>query len=286
MLTVTDPAWFFSSLAQVTGAIVGFAGGFLILRLQGYITDWERLLARLETGQTQWLLTTDRYHTIERGDVWDHQLSIEKNQRWAELMRAQRELDDARMPAELVVAGILLIGLVAVGIVWPLLALGAPTNGAQISYLSPWGLLILAVGGVMFWRANSALSRLRSFKLRGDAAAQLEDEKLQEEGWIGLDMDKLAESDPAMKKLLDVWPRVRDWVDPYEAAHEVLSTLEKRLGHESPLPEVGLTKPTMRRLLKRRRAAESLSDGDREAFKTRIWDLLVAYTRWALGRGD
>jgi hypothetical protein len=38
-MSVADPSWFYSSLSQVTAAIVGFLGGFLILRLLGHISD-------------------------------------------------------------------------------------------------------------------------------------------------------------------------------------------------------------------------------------------------------
>jgi hypothetical protein len=37
---IADPGWFYSSLAQVTAAIVGFLGGFVILRLLDFTKEW------------------------------------------------------------------------------------------------------------------------------------------------------------------------------------------------------------------------------------------------------
>jgi hypothetical protein len=39
---IADPGWFSSSLAQVTAAIVGFLGGFVILRLLDFHEGVER----------------------------------------------------------------------------------------------------------------------------------------------------------------------------------------------------------------------------------------------------
>jgi hypothetical protein len=52
--TVMDPAWFFSSLAQATAALVGFVGGFSFYRLHGYIAEWTAAARELGTQQRRW----------------------------------------------------------------------------------------------------------------------------------------------------------------------------------------------------------------------------------------
>lgn len=47
---MADPSWFYSSLSQVTAAIVGFVGGFLILRLQQLMRDWRSLEIELRSA--------------------------------------------------------------------------------------------------------------------------------------------------------------------------------------------------------------------------------------------
>ena len=42
-----QPQWFYSSLARVTAAIVGFVGGFLLVRLLEVMRDWSGLVDRL-----------------------------------------------------------------------------------------------------------------------------------------------------------------------------------------------------------------------------------------------
>jgi hypothetical protein len=102
--TAADPSWFYSSLSQVTAAVVGFVGGFLVLLLQQQISAWRELLVQLETGQTRWWLTSDTFH--QKGqEEWIPQLHVERQQRWAELTHALAEKERARMPLELVVGG-------------------------------------------------------------------------------------------------------------------------------------------------------------------------------------
>lgn len=277
-----DSSWFYSSFSQVTGAIVGFVGGFLILRLQTYITDWGQLLARLESGQTQWALTSDRFHTVEGGEEWHPELSVEKNQHWADLMRALRERDRARMPTELLAGGLLLLVLLVVGVLWPLMALDAPSDRRKIEFLLPWTLLILAFVGVMYWRARATLAELREFKLRGWALAQFEEQERQEEAWFDRDLDKLASTDPVMRDLLDAWPGVRHSDQPFEAAARMVAILQKRFGHGPPFPEVGLTRRRARMLRRRRQ----ISPEERDDLSSAAWQMVVGYFRSVTDGGD
>jgi hypothetical protein len=51
---VTDPSWFYSSIAQSTAALVGFVGGFYIFRLQTYLSEWAAATRSLEALQQRW----------------------------------------------------------------------------------------------------------------------------------------------------------------------------------------------------------------------------------------
>lgn len=172
-----ESAWFYSSLSQVTAAIVGFVGAFLILRLQTHISDWNDLLVRLETGQTRWLLTSDTF-------ALDSRFQLEKGILWAELLRALEEQKRAKMPSEITWGGCLLLALLAMGTAWPLIALQAPDLARKLSFLVPWGVLVLVLVSVMYLRARSVLGQLRRFELSGAAARQYEDYILQMEGLV------------------------------------------------------------------------------------------------------
>jgi hypothetical protein len=160
-----DSSWFYSSLSQVTAAIVGFFGGFFILRLLGYMSEWDDLRRRIDSLETGWF---PRNVATEGGrldpDVED-QVEIEEDRLWMDLVRALDERNRANMHPEMIWGGVLLAVLLGIGTVWPLIALGAPSNRQQWSFLVPWALALLGFGGVMYWRARLVLGDLKAFPL-------------------------------------------------------------------------------------------------------------------------
>jgi hypothetical protein len=54
-----DPSWFYSSISQVT-AVVGFLGGFVIVRLVAFMSDWRETEVNI--------LTTDAASEAKRNE--------------------------------------------------------------------------------------------------------------------------------------------------------------------------------------------------------------------------
>ena len=150
--------WFYSTLAEVSATIVGFLGAFLVVRLHASMDEWRRESLRVQESRRVLTRLQERAGT---------QVSA----RDAE--RARAALDDlvatadrqhlGRFPAELTVGAVVLAGLLAVGVIAPLVALDAPGDGVQIAFLLPVAALSLLAAGVMYlyavlaWRAWQAL---------------------------------------------------------------------------------------------------------------------------------
>jgi hypothetical protein len=175
-----DASWFYSSLSQVTAAIVGFVGGFLVLRLLDFIRDWGSLLARLESSQSEWS-NASAYADHEKGD------STAARQResllWTVLYRTIQERHEAKMPSEILVGGALLLLLMGVGVVWPLASLRAPSNGTQSMFLVPFNGLVLAFAVLMYVRGRAALKKLKDFKLWDRTEGDVVNYEMQIEAW-------------------------------------------------------------------------------------------------------
>jgi hypothetical protein len=169
-----DPAWFYSSLAQVTAAIVGFLGGFLIIRLTSLMSEWRTLMSRLETSQRAWVSVNQTIKRIRPTHPID--IEADRERLWYEVMGAVGEQNTARLPREMAVWGIALGILAASGIVWPLIALGAPTNSLQVDFLVPWAVVLLAFVGLMYRRAVDALRELKSVPLWSPVRSKYDEE--------------------------------------------------------------------------------------------------------------
>ncbi len=177
---------FYSSLSQVTAAIVGFFGGFLILRLLGYITDWRELRRRLESTQSRWAFMESAAEEGERrysDEAFYLQLRAEENRLWSELFRAKQEQGHVEMPVELGFAGVVLAALIGIGVIWPLFALAAPSNHLQSVFLLPWMILMVIFAALMYLKARQAYRELKAFQLWDRVEAQYEDQLLQAEAW-------------------------------------------------------------------------------------------------------
>lgn len=55
--------------------------------------------------------------------------------------------------------------LAVVGIIWPLLALGAPGNSTQLSLIVPWGVILLILTGLIALRARASRDELMAYEL-------------------------------------------------------------------------------------------------------------------------
>jgi hypothetical protein len=159
-----DTDVFFSTVATVTSALVGFLGGFFVMRLQAFAEEWRKLqfeLARYDREDRDIASALARSKVSGRGSGETERLEAAKHsldQRYMALL-AQRMR--ARMPAEVPVQLVLLLGLVACGVIVPLLAISGPSSSLRVEVIVPVVALLLIMWAAMFGIAWNALRRLR-----------------------------------------------------------------------------------------------------------------------------
>ncbi len=162
-----DPQWFYSSLAQVGSAFVGFLGGFFILRLQTYSQEWRD--ARLEINRlySSWNSTQ---RTLEKLGSAAGERNVDAEQsllaRRDDVARQLAPLIDRRtnaaFPRELLVMAVLLVLLLGGGVVAPLLALPRPAEAEKVIYLAVVAGLFVVMGVAMLLLALGSLKNLRA----------------------------------------------------------------------------------------------------------------------------
>jgi hypothetical protein len=183
-MTAADPSWFYSSLSQVTAAVVGFLGGFLILRVLAQMSEWKDMKVRLVSLQSAWVVADQAVQTSEthRGNVAFSERAEESRLR-SDLFRAIEERASAEMPPEYLRGAAALVALIGVGIIWPLITLGSPDNWEQLYFLGPWTLLLIIFMAYGARQARAALTDLKSLPLWERVEGQYEDHLLQLEAW-------------------------------------------------------------------------------------------------------
>jgi hypothetical protein len=172
---------------------VGFLGGFLIFCLLGQMSEWAELKGRLVSLQSVWFLADGAVQSSEmkRGNIALRERAEERRV-WSDLVRAIQERERAEMPVEFAIGTAALALLVGVGIIWPLMALEAPTNDTQFVFMIPWTFLLIAFAGFMYLRAIAVLRGLKSQPLwelvegaydtyKAEAEAWAERERLEQE---------------------------------------------------------------------------------------------------------
>ena len=180
---VPDSVEFYSSVAQISSAFVGFLGGFFILRLQTYSQEWrdlrleiERLTAVIEATQAASrrlqreapgsLVPTVLPHAPSSALEQSTMAQVEQLQRReVDALRELRPLlhrrSHAIFPLELTLMAVLLLLLLVGGVGAPLLELPDPAIGEKIVYLVVVGGLFLALGTSMLVLALISWNRLR-----------------------------------------------------------------------------------------------------------------------------
>jgi hypothetical protein len=128
--------------------------------------EWRQLETQLEAQQNAWYTAAtifeQRYGSFAGTAPGE---AREQTASWNELVRLIQQKDRAAIPPGLGAGTVVLLALVAVGIVWPLLALPAPKNSQQVVFLLPWLVLLLLFGLVTYVRARTVLSGLKKKEL-------------------------------------------------------------------------------------------------------------------------
>lgn len=166
-----SPEWFWSSLAQVTASLVGFLGAFLLVRLSTYVAGWREAANDLDRLQRSWSIA-HASGPSERAEeaLWELRILDDRRR-------------DERFPRE-IPAILLLLGLVfVVGVVLPLMALGAPGNATQSLYVVPIGLLVLAGAVIMLLTARSAFREWQTVALWDVVHYRLDEARANEESY-------------------------------------------------------------------------------------------------------
>lgn len=195
---MSEPQWFYSSLAQVTAAIVGFVGGFLLLRLLEVMRDWGSLLDKLQHRQSQWSHAEsqerqyDQIHPPKIGPFTGERLRLtnDESQAWDDLYGTIQERSLATMPRELLfsLAAVTLIAILfSLG---PLLFLDHPDLLERSLWLTSLALSLATVAATVVLAVRRAYRKLHGYELYPHTKARLEDYELWIEGMQEREQEK------------------------------------------------------------------------------------------------
>jgi hypothetical protein len=183
---VGDASWFYSSLAQVTAALVGLLGGFLTLRLLGYMNDWRQLEGRLKLLQNSWVLADLATENNSQLKTPTEQADArrEENRLWNELLFSIEERETAVVPREFLWGGLTLFLLLIAGVLLPLLLLDQPDVLEKSGLLALFAALVLLFSSFIYVGASSSLESLqREDVLWERTQGRYEDHQMTVEGW-------------------------------------------------------------------------------------------------------
>lgn len=181
---VTDPGWFLSSLSQVTAAIVGLIGGFILLRVAAILARWRNLANQLDLIQhAYWSKRRESSRSKEGVGTSPSAVLAEKDRLWDELLRLVQDRDAARIPRELAVAAVGITLLTAIGVVWPLMELDVPSTGRQLGFVIPWTIVLGGTAFTVVLEARLALKKLRRTRLLDPIQAEYDSYMLQFDDW-------------------------------------------------------------------------------------------------------
>ena len=170
---MSDAQWFYSSLAQVSAALIGLLGGFLLVRLSSYIAEWRDARGRLLRLEREWRTATAATLRAQAAGGAAREAREREDDAWYALRVAADEREAARFPRELVVTLVVLAALLVTGVLAPLLALGAPGNAEQGAYVAVIAVLVVGVGLVMTAAAVGAFGEWRRLALSDKTEARL-----------------------------------------------------------------------------------------------------------------
>lgn len=166
---MNDAAWFYSSLSQVSAAVVSLLGAFLLLRLQDSERYWRDILVRLRLNQARW--------------IQDQNLQPDASFSWNELVRAVEEQKQAVVPRQIFLSGACLAVLFVIGGMLPLFALGEPADGTKAWFLLPVAALVLVFVVLAYLQARGTLARLKAFELWPRVESEYIEWEMQNLAW-------------------------------------------------------------------------------------------------------
>ena len=124
----------------MTAAIVGFLGGFVILRLLDFMREWRGTADSIVTTRAAYYAKRSELERAEGNPATTPAIESDLDRLWGDLVRLLQRRDAAQFPRVVNRLTTGLLALMAVGIIWPLLALSGPSDWKSVG-LPP------AVGG-------------------------------------------------------------------------------------------------------------------------------------------
>lgn len=196
-----QPQWFYSSLAQVTAAIVGFVGGFLLLRLLEVMREWSALSDRLGERQRRWSRAQhredqyDQIHEMKTGPYKGERLRLanEVSDAWSDLYETIQEQRGAKMPSDLLWSLGLIVLVAYAFALGPLLALDHPGLVERGVWLGALATALALLAAFLRGAVRARYKTLRDFKLYPHAYARLEDYELWIEGMLEREQEERVE---------------------------------------------------------------------------------------------
>jgi hypothetical protein len=158
---------FYSAVAAVASTLIGFLGGFFVMRLQAFAEEWRNLKFQLDRvgrehddiARARARLEQEPPHSKSRVELnrlaGASQLAHEK---YAPLLIQKAR---ARMPLEIPIQFALLLILTVVGVWRPLWLLSGPTQTERVWIIAPVVGLIFILWSAMFVIALRALQLLK-----------------------------------------------------------------------------------------------------------------------------
>jgi hypothetical protein len=168
---MSQASGFYVAVAEVTAAVVGLLGGFLMQRVLSYVHEWQALRRQLEASQASWLRRKEEVgRATDRSGEARRRSQSDVDWLWQELLEALEEKSGAAIPSELKLGAAILGLLFCLGTAAPLLLLGAPTNGAQLIFVIVGISLLASFVWLIARLAAQTLKRVKDFKLSRDAS--------------------------------------------------------------------------------------------------------------------
>ena len=149
----------------MTAAIVGFLGGFVILRLLDFMREWRGTADSIVTTRAAYYAKRSELERAEGNPATTPAIESDLDRLWGDLVRLLQRRDAAQFPRVVNRLTTGLLALMAVGIIWPLLALSGPSDLKQLGFLLPWVVIVLLSAPLIAREARKQLHLLKSVTL-------------------------------------------------------------------------------------------------------------------------
>ena len=165
MLTQSDPDAFQATVAQVASGLLGFLGGFFVVRVQNYAQEWRELRLEIERLARIQAATMEALGGSRADDPGIDRLLERNEESIRSLAPLVHRRVNASIPLEIVIQLVVLIALTIFGVWQPLLMMSSPSELEKVKVLGPVVFLVMVSWLAMVTIAWLALRRLRAMPI-------------------------------------------------------------------------------------------------------------------------